>query len=72
MSKIKTMKLIIIKFTAFLILTTLSSCGIDMLNRIEGNNNVISVKRDINEDFTKVKGKYGYRINNRPREVKFH
>ena len=50
MSKIKTMKLIIIKFTAFLILTTLSSCGIDMLNRIEGNNNVISIKRDINEE----------------------
>ena len=62
------MRLIIIKFTAFLFLTTISSCGIDMLNRIEGNNNVFSIKRDINEDFTKVKSKYRYRINNRPRE----
>jgi hypothetical protein len=56
------MKLIIIKFTAFLILTTLSSCGIDMLNRIEGNNNVISIKRDINEDFTKVKVSTGIEL----------
>ena len=49
------MKQIMIKITAFLFLATLSSCGIDMLNRIEGNNNVISINRDISKDFTKVK-----------------
>ena len=56
------MRLIKIKFTAFLFLTTSSSCGIDMLNRIEGNNNVISIKRDINEDFTKVKVSTGIEL----------
>ena len=56
------MKLIIIKFTAFLFLITLSTCSIDILNRIEGNKNVISVKRDINEDFTKVKVSTGIEL----------
>ena len=56
------MKLIIIKFTAFLFLITLSTCSIDMLNRIEGNKNVTSVKRDINEDFTKVKVSTGIEL----------
>ena len=32
-----------------------TSCNIDMLNRIEGNRNVITKKRKINEDFTKLK-----------------
>ena len=45
----------IIKVAAILLLTTLTSCGIDMLNRVEGNNNIIAVKRDINADFTKVR-----------------
>ena len=53
--KQKIIKQIMIKITAILFLATLSSCGIDMLNRIEGNNNVISINRDINEDFTKVR-----------------
>ena len=51
----KIMENIISKFIALLFLTTLSTCSTDLLNKIEGNNNVISVKRDINEDFTKVK-----------------
>ena len=56
------MKLIMIKFTAFLFLTTLTSCNIDMLNRIEGNNNVISINREINKDFTKVKVSTGIEL----------
>ena len=56
------MKQIMIKITAFLFLATLSSCGIDMLNRIEGNNNVISINRDISKDFTKVKVSAGIEL----------
>ncbi len=56
------MKKTIIKLTTVLFLTTLSSCGIDMLNRIEGNNNVISIDRDINEDFTKVRVSTGIEL----------
>ena len=56
------MKLIMIKFTAFLFLTTLTSCNIDMLNRIEGNNNVISINREINKDFTKVRVSTGIEL----------
>lgn len=56
------MKQIIIKITAFLFLATLSSCGIDMLNRIEGNKNVISINRDISDDFTKVKVSAGIEL----------
>lgn len=56
------MKKTIIQFTAFLLLTTLTSCGIDMLNRIEGNNNVISIKRDIDENFTKVRVSTGIEL----------
>jgi len=33
-----------------------------MLNRIEGNNNVISINRDINEDFTKVRVSAGIEL----------
>ena len=33
------MKKTIIQFSALFFLTILSSCGLDMLNRIEGNNN---------------------------------
>lgn len=44
----------IFKITTFIFLMTiLTSCGIDMFNRIEGNNNVIIQKREI-IDFTEV------------------
>jgi len=56
------MKQIMIKITAFLFLAILSSCGIDMLNRIEGNKNVISINRDISDDFTKVKVSAGIEL----------
>ena len=56
------MKKTIIKVAAILFLTTLTSCGIDMLNRVEGNNNVTSIKRDINTDFTKVRVSTGIEL----------
>ena len=56
------MKKTIIKVTAVLFLTTLTSCGIDMLNRVEGNNNVTSIKRDISTDFTKVRVSTGIEL----------
>lgn len=56
------MKKTIIKVAAILFLTTLTSCGIDMLNRVEGNNNVTSIKRDINADFTKVRVSTGLEL----------
>jgi len=50
------MKTTITKLTLILFLgTMMSSCGIDMFNRIEGNRNVISKERKINGDFTRVK-----------------
>ncbi|QMU63924.1 MAG: DUF2807 domain-containing protein [Flavobacteriaceae bacterium] len=33
----------------------ISSCGMDMFNRIDGNRNVVTQKRKISDDFTKVK-----------------
>ena len=56
------MKKTIIKFSALFFLTILSSCGLDMLNRIEGNNNVISIDRDIDENFTKVRVSTGIEL----------
>ena len=56
------MKQTIVKYTAILFLATLSSCGIDMFNRIEGNNKVISINRDINQDFTKVRVSTGIEL----------
>jgi hypothetical protein len=44
-------KLVIILFVA----TVFTSCGIDMFNRIDGNRNVVSQKRNIDNDFTRVK-----------------
>ena len=38
-----------------LLLTVLTSYGVDMLNVAEGNNNVIAIKREINANFTRVK-----------------
>lgn len=56
------MKKTIIQFSALFFLTILSSCGLDMLNRIEGNNNVISINRDIDENFTKVRVSTGIEL----------
>ncbi len=39
--------------------TFLASCNIDMLNKIEGNRNVITKKRKVNGDFTKVRASTG-------------
>lgn len=36
------------------IVTTFTSCGIDMFNRIDGNRNVVSETRDINNDVSRV------------------
>jgi len=33
----------------------ITSCGVDMFNRVDGNRNVVSEKRKINDDFTGVK-----------------
>lgn len=50
------MKTTIKKLSVLLFLSVfLSSCGIDMFNRVDGNRNVITQKRKIHEDFTKVK-----------------
>ena len=52
----------ICKLTTFVFLMTmLTSCGIDMLNRIEGNNNVVIQKREL-IDFTKVKVSNGIEL----------
>lgn len=56
------MKKTIIQFSALFFLTILSSCGLDMLNRIEGNNNVITIDRDIDENFTKVRVSTGIEL----------
>ncbi len=39
---------------AFISILTIS-CNVDLLNRIEGNKNVITKKRKVNGDFTKIK-----------------
>jgi hypothetical protein len=51
------MKIITKKLLSILIFlaTFLSSCNVDMFNRIDGNKNVVIENRKINEDFTKVK-----------------
>ena len=50
------MKTTIKKLSVVLFIATLfSSCGIDMLNRVEGDKNVISQKRSLSDDFSKVK-----------------
>ena len=45
------LKLTVILFTAIFI----SSCGVDMFNRIDGNRNVVTKKRKLNDEFTAVK-----------------
>lgn len=50
------MKTTIKKLSVLLFLSVfISSCGVDMFNRIDGNRNVITQKRKVHEDFTKVK-----------------
>ncbi len=50
------MKSKLFKITTVLFITTiLTSCGVDIFNRISGNGNVITEKRKINTDFTSVK-----------------
>lgn len=43
----------------FLVTLVLSSCNIDMMNRIEGNRNVVTQKRKVNGDFTHIKAMTG-------------
>ncbi|MFY0603424.1 MAG: DUF2807 domain-containing protein [Flavobacteriaceae bacterium] len=50
------MKTTIKKLSVILFLSAfISSCGIDMFNRIDGNRNVVTQKRKLNENFTMVK-----------------
>lgn len=44
------------KLLSFLFITTLlSSCNVNIFNRISGNRNVVTENRKANEDFTKIK-----------------
>ena len=47
--------------TVIFFITVLTSCSIDMFNRIEGNNNVVTQKREV-IDFTKVKVSNGIEL----------
>lgn len=49
------MKTIKTTIVLLFVATFLSSCGIDMFNRIEGDRNVVSQERDIDNDFSRVK-----------------
>jgi hypothetical protein len=50
------MKSIISKLTVVLFIAiTISSCGVDLFNRIDGNRNVVTENRKINNDFNAVK-----------------
>jgi hypothetical protein len=49
------MKTITKGFLLLFVATVFSSCGADLFNRIEGNRNVITEKRDIDNDFSRVK-----------------
>ncbi|WP_439131652.1 head GIN domain-containing protein [Polaribacter sp.] len=50
------MKTITKKLLSILFLATLlSSCNVNMFNRVNGNKNVITETRKVNEDFTKIK-----------------
>ena len=40
---------------AFIAVTTMTSCGVDMFNRVDGNRHVVTEKRKLNNDFTQVK-----------------
>lgn len=41
--------------TLLLVTTLLSSCAVDMFNRVNGNRNVVTENRSSKEDFTKIK-----------------
>ena len=47
--------------TVIFFITVLTSCSIDIFNRIEGNNNVVTQKREV-IDFTKVKVSNGIEL----------
>ncbi len=50
------MKTTISKLTIILFLATIvTSCGVDMFNKVDGDRNVVSKDRKINDDFTNVK-----------------
>ena len=40
---------------AFIAVTMMTSCGVDIFNRIDGNRHVVTEKRKLNNDFTQVK-----------------
>lgn len=42
-------------FTILFLATILSSCNVNMFNRINGNRNVVTEDRNLKEDFTKIK-----------------
>lgn len=45
------LKLMVVFFTT----TLISSCGVDLFNRIDGNRHVVTENRKLNDDFTAVK-----------------
>jgi hypothetical protein len=49
------MKTIKTSIVLLFVATLFSSCGIDMFNRIEGDRNVVTQDREIDNDFTRVK-----------------
>ena len=49
------MKLLTKTFVVLFISTVFMSCGVDLFNRIEGNRNVVTENRQIDNDFTRVK-----------------
>lgn len=40
---------------AFIAITTMTSCAVDLFNRIEGNRHVVTEQRKLNDDFSQVK-----------------
>lgn len=46
-------------FLLLFVATVFTSCGVDLFNRIEGNRNVITEKREIDNDFSRVKASSG-------------
>lgn len=42
-------------FLLLFVTTVFTSCGVDLFNRIEGNRNVITEKREVSNDFSRVK-----------------
>ncbi len=42
-------------FSILFLATVLSSCNVNMFNRVNGNRNVVTEERNLKEDFTKIK-----------------